>query len=280
MKTYSLYIHENKLTHQKYVGITCQKPEDRWGKNGNGYKHNDRFFSAITQYGWNNFYHTIIKNNLELQEALQLEKECIKSFNSIETGYNISSGGGYGFKKQVRCLTTNMIFDSVTDAATWANISPSNLSHCLNGDYNTAGKLNDIKLEWCFVIDYYNQPKKEKQKIKQEITDNFINQCIEDYVVNKISINQMAKKYGKSKSTISKILKDHDIEVLPGAQKIKKKIYKYDKNYQLIEVFDSCTKALNSIGLSDSNCSRLKKAYETGQLYRNYYWSLVPIESN
>ena len=37
MKEFIVYMHENKINHKKYIGITCQKPTQRW-RGGKGYK--------------------------------------------------------------------------------------------------------------------------------------------------------------------------------------------------------------------------------------------------
>ena len=56
-------------------------------------------------------------------------------------------------KKKVICITTNQIFDSINEAAKWANVSPSNLSKCLKGVQHTAGKHPESKnkLEWKYL---------------------------------------------------------------------------------------------------------------------------------
>lgn len=91
--TYSIYMHINKINNKKYIGQTKLKPKDRWGKNGNGYK-NQYFYNAIQKYGWNNFEHLILEDNLTEKEVNIKEKYWIKFYNTIvPNGYNISPGG-------------------------------------------------------------------------------------------------------------------------------------------------------------------------------------------
>ena len=40
---YTVYIHKNKVNEKIYVGITKQKPEQRWRLNGSGYKTQEKF---------------------------------------------------------------------------------------------------------------------------------------------------------------------------------------------------------------------------------------------
>ena len=77
-----------------YIGITCQKPEERW-RNGKGYKFNQHFTNAINRYGWENFSHDILFSNLSQEDAKAKEKALIKSHNATNkmNGYNITEGG-------------------------------------------------------------------------------------------------------------------------------------------------------------------------------------------
>lgn len=74
VKLYVIYLHKNKINGKCYVGQTCQKPEERWGANGNGYKGQDYFYRAIQKYGWNNFEHIILETNIP--ENLVNEREA------------------------------------------------------------------------------------------------------------------------------------------------------------------------------------------------------------
>ena len=93
---FKVYLHENKINHKKYVGITSQSLNNRW-KNGYGYniKHNSKFAYAIQKYGWDNFEHFLLCDDLTMQEAKELEIFFIKKFNSYNKGYNATLGGDF-----------------------------------------------------------------------------------------------------------------------------------------------------------------------------------------
>lgn len=93
MNTYIVYKHTNLINNKIYIGITVhgENPNIRW-QNGRGYSENEKFFSDILKYGWNNFSHEILAKNLTEKEALQIESELIKSYNSVKEGYNNSYG--------------------------------------------------------------------------------------------------------------------------------------------------------------------------------------------
>lgn len=99
-KTYTVYIHRNKINNKCYIGITRQKANERW-RNGDGYllkNNNGRYYQpkiarAINKYGWDNFEHIIWAENLSHDEACHAEKLLIAMWDTIKNGYNISTGG-------------------------------------------------------------------------------------------------------------------------------------------------------------------------------------------
>lgn len=94
MNNYLVYIHTNKLNGKKYVGQTCQRPEKRWN-NGKGYRLETYFGKAIKKYGWDNFEHEIVAENLTKEDANELESLLIESLQtrSTQNGYNLTKGG-------------------------------------------------------------------------------------------------------------------------------------------------------------------------------------------
>lgn len=93
MGGYTVYMHIAP-NDKKYIGITCQKPTYRWD-NGNGYKQCTLMWRAICKYGWENFSHKILYENLSKNEAEQKEIELISKYksNNKNYGYNIENGG-------------------------------------------------------------------------------------------------------------------------------------------------------------------------------------------
>lgn len=94
--TYCVYIHTNKINGKKYVGQTVHgdRPHKRWD-NGNGYIQCQYFFYAIQKYGWDNFDHEIVANNLTAEEADNFEKLLIEKLDTMnpDKGYNLEPGG-------------------------------------------------------------------------------------------------------------------------------------------------------------------------------------------
>ena len=92
---YYVYQHINKINGKRYIGITKQNPESRWGTDGANYKSSPYFYSAIQKYGWDNFSHEILFNGLTKEEACDKEIELIAYFQTQDKqhGYNIMEGG-------------------------------------------------------------------------------------------------------------------------------------------------------------------------------------------
>lgn len=78
-----------------YIGITSMLPEQRWGKDGYGYKGQKILYSAIKKYGWSNIQHIIIANGVSYESAKNIEIDLIALYDitNRKNGYNISPGG-------------------------------------------------------------------------------------------------------------------------------------------------------------------------------------------
>lgn len=182
-KTYCVYCHTNKINGKRYIGQTCQEPEQRW-RNGCGYK-KQVFYNAILLYGWDNFSHEILAEGLTKEEADQLEIQLISEFKTTNPlfGYNISLGGSSGTtgrhhteetKKKisaahkgkphiiknrinilkskgclpVKCVETGVIYSCTKKAAEFAKVADSTLRNACNGAQKTAGGYHWQRVTW------------------------------------------------------------------------------------------------------------------------------------
>lgn len=172
-RCYSIYKHTNKINGKCYIGMTNQKPEKRWGKNGYNYLkrtkkdtyYQPKFAHALLKYSWNNFEHEILFENLTQEEAKQKECELIEYYNSIENGYNIEAGGNYivcAIEKPVKQYTKDGLFvreyESQKKAAELLGINRSDIGSCCNNINKTAAnyiwrfssdELTEEHLLWC-----------------------------------------------------------------------------------------------------------------------------------
>lgn len=119
---YTVYCHTFP-NGKKYIGVTCQRPECRWSKDGNGYKTSEYVYNAIKKYGWNNIEHEIIATGLTMKEASEIEINLIALYRTSEKeyGYNISKGGvkNYGVmsestKEKLRAANVGKIMSKQT----------------------------------------------------------------------------------------------------------------------------------------------------------------------
>ena len=102
-KNYKVYCHTSP-ENKKYVGISCN-PEKRWAK-GKGYIKNYQFYPDILKFGWDNFTHEILYDNLSIEEAKTIERNLIQQWNLQNPlyGYNLTEGGDGGFSEHSRYL--------------------------------------------------------------------------------------------------------------------------------------------------------------------------------
>ena len=92
-KTYVVYRHIFP-NGKSYIGITCVKPYYYRWRAGSSYNKQPKVRNAIKKYGWNNIRHELLFENLTKIEANCLEQEMIAKYDSIQNGYNVSTGGG------------------------------------------------------------------------------------------------------------------------------------------------------------------------------------------
>lgn len=179
-KTYCVYIHISPVG-KFYIGITSQNPIRRW-HGGHGYRNQPKFYNAIKKYGWDNFFHGILLENISEKRACEIEQYLIEMYDTQRNGYNQQSGGTVGYshpvsdetrekissckkgvplskshkekacaqlalnrqarQKGVYCVETGETFNSVKDAADKYDLSAAHITECCKGTRKTHGKLH------------------------------------------------------------------------------------------------------------------------------------------
>lgn len=120
-KKYCVYMHINRHNDKKYIGLTGQNPNERWGDNGceylrtypNGKYIQPIFARALKKYNdWNNDWdHIIVADKLTKNDACKIEIELIDLYKTNvcrwknkAMGYNMTDGGeglaGYSFTEE------------------------------------------------------------------------------------------------------------------------------------------------------------------------------------
>lgn len=181
-KTFCVYMHTNKLNGKKYIGQTCQKPKSRWGIDGKKYRTSTHFWNAIQKYGWNNFEHDILYENLSLQEANEKEKELIAKYNTTDMnfGYNLEYGGINGFhsdetKAKISKSNKGKTFskehlENLSKAHKGMNMGKNNPNFGKKPSTETSKKMSDAKK------DIYNGTGNPNSKcvLQYDLSGNFI----------------------------------------------------------------------------------------------------------
>lgn len=177
-KLFCLYVHENKVNGKCYVGITSKcPPQKRWGVNGVGYK-GQYFYNAINKYGWDNFEHHVLFDNLTIDEASQKERDIIKELkaNDREFGYNVADGGycnigEIAYQKLLECSEARKIkvirvndmkvYPSIVEAELSTGVANSNITKVCRGLRHSAGTMpNGEPMVWRYYLpetDYSNE---------------------------------------------------------------------------------------------------------------------------
>lgn len=224
MGPFIVYKHTSP-SNKVYIGITKQKAYKRW-RGGCGYLHNMFFKAAINKYGWSNFKHEILYENLSQKEAMQLEVQLIAEYDSTnhKYGYNITKGGD--FRGPVTELTRKKLSDS------HKNIHPSEES--LRKRSETMKKYlqtPEAKEKW--------RKAKKGRKFSEE-TKNKISEALKGHVVSNITKAKIRNK--KIKLIIQLDKNKNPICVWKGRQEIQDAI-----NYNAAIIAQVCKKNQTTI---------------------------------
>lgn len=242
-----IYMYINKLNGRKYIGQAQdfnKRHRHHIAKSNNKYPI-DR---AFNKYGKENFEIKILAENIPTQEQInEYEKFFIKRYKTLATecGYNISNGGESGHNN-----FAGKTEEEINEIRHKISIHHADISGKNNPMYGKCGKENP---------NYGNG-----EKIKGEKNPFYGKHHTEE---TKKIMSEKAKCRKISEETKKKMSK---------SQKGKgtKKIAQYDKNMNLIKIWNSGTEIIDELHLSSqgniiSCCKdKLKTAY--GFIWRYY----------
>ncbi len=230
MENYKVYVHINKINGKRYYGITCQKVKYRWN-NGKSYKFyidkngnrqgNEHFWNSICKYGWHNFEHIVLFDNLTKKEAGLLEQMYIALYDTINPkyGYNQSLGGeGAKHSKESRKKMSE-----AHKGKTLSEEHRNNISKSLKGKIKS--EEHRRKLSESF-----------KCRVISEETRKKISKTLKGYEISEETRKKISKSNKKSweneerRKKQSNSLKGHEV-----SEETRKKISKSNKGKQFSE---------------------------------------------
>lgn len=244
MKKYCVYKHTCP-NGKVYIGITCQEPKYRWGKDGNKYENNEHFSRAIKKYGWNNISHDILFDGLSKDEACRLECELISKYqcNDPKFGYNMTNGGdgvdGYKFSDEQLAIRRE-------------RFKGEN-----NPMYGKCGELNPM------------YGKKHTEEAKKKMSD-----------AARKRVGELSSFYGKHHKEESKYWKGKHLpkevrdKISKSHDKDKKPVKQIDvKTGNVIQIFPSIMDAARALNINESSIIRTCKGKQHTSL--GFKWEYV-----
>lgn len=254
---YCVYVHINKINGKAYVGQSVNI-EERWRSNGKNYEGCPKFYRAIKKYGWDNFEHILIEQNLLREEADQKEKEFIEKYNSIKAGYNLKEGGLQGRLSEQSLIkmgrSVSKGFKEHPERI--EKIRQKAIGRKVSQDTKTKMMLNSRKT---IVID-----------IDGEIGSI-------RYWAKKLNMNHAPLLYKNNNYGIDYLIKYIKLKLKNDSSVSRyKKVYKFDMNTRkLISEYQSIVDAAKDINVSPTCIiSAAKGKYHSSG---GYFWSYFPV---
>lgn len=255
-ETWIIYCHTNKINGLKYIGQTKTSLNHRW-QNGEGYKPNGSinpksFYQAILDFGWDNFEHEILEENLSITEVDEREKYWINYYHTwvddpLCKGYNVRQGGqGSLLDKETRNKISNSLKGHFVSEETKQKISASIKKLWNNFEYreNITKKIQERN--------------KEPEYIKK----------ISDAHKGKYLTEETKQKMSLAQKNLSQDIKN---------KRIKAQKEKICRKVECIEtgiIYNSVTDATKDVGLKSSGglYPALKDINKTA---KGYHWRYI-----
>lgn len=211
-----IYCYKNKTNGKRYIGQTIN-PQQRKSAHISDSTHIDtKFYRAVRKYGWNNFEYEILAESEDRNELDKLEVDFIKSFNSIENGYNIRSGGehptmGEETKKklqQANAFQNAELSEEEIIELRIAYLNYDSPSQIYNEKYKDRLHFNSFLNIWTGARYAYVMPEVfEQRQGRRKYSEEVVKEIRRVREEEKLSYDKLAKIFGIPKPTIADIVK-------------------------------------------------------------------------
>ena len=200
-----IYKHTNKINGKSYIGQTMQSFKNRWGIDGKNYKrHNLFFWNAIQKYGWDNFEHVILEENIPSKEKANereiyyiklyrtyVEFEDCKGYNLTLGGDNRQNLGNAVYQIDMKTLKPINEFSSIRLAERETNIKRNSIMECCKKE---SWSISGGGYYWCFKKDYST---KWKPKQRKDRTDTSLNKAVYQIDMKTLKVIRKFKSFGE-----------------------------------------------------------------------------------
>lgn len=211
-----IYCYKNKTNGKRYIGQTIN-PQQRKSAHISDSTHIDtKFYRAVRKYGWNNFEYEILAESEDRNELDKLEVDFIKSFNSIENGYNIRSGGehptmGEETKKklqQANAFQNAELSEEEIIELRIAYLNYDSPSQIYNEKYKDRLHFNSFLNIWTGARYAYVMPEVfEQRQGRRKYSEEVVKEIRRVREEERLSYDKLAKIFGIPKPTIADIVK-------------------------------------------------------------------------
>ena len=241
-----IYCYTNKINNKKYIGQICRKNNNLKSRHNehisNSYNSNRKydynmpFHNAIRKYGIENFEFEVLKICNNLDECNYWETYYIERFNTLisnNEGYNLSNGGSNG---------STLAGKTNEEISEWKNKISKTLTGKMSGENNP----------------FYG--KKHTEKTKEKMKKNHANFKGENNPLYGTHLSE-ERKQKMSKERMGK------------NNFYAKKVIQYDKNMNVIEIWDCIKEASDLLNIANSSisaCCRCKRKTAGGFIWRYY----------
>ena len=265
-RKWCVYMHTNKTNNKVYIGVTSLKPQERWHKDGSGYKRNKYFWRAIKKYGWDGFEHIIFAEDLTKEEACKMEIGLIALYqsNNSSYGYNLSTGGegggsGIPWSDEQRKALSNKFKGRILSDEWKAKIGKANTGK--HHSEETRRKLSEQRageLNSFYGKTHTQETKNKMSEIKKgkPVTERQL-ECLELGRGTKYWTQETFEKLAKmncgEKSRSAKLTEENVIDILKMIQ----------QHIPYVEI-------KKKYPIQDSQISRIKHKERWGYLYEKY----------